>query len=475
MVFCNRCAVVRKYGAVLFGAVFLAALFLGFFAPCGAADAAQDLVMKIGVAENVASGKLLGSGLALQDAKGTKLSVGNGATVTAAGGTVTVGNKRLALPVQVRAKSGLGWDKTRYRGSLTIVPGQKGITVVNAVDLESYVRGILKMEMNEAWPMEALKAQAILARTYAVKNRGRFAARGFDLCATQNSQVYRGVNAEHPRTDSAVAATQGQILAWNGAPADIFYHSDSGGATADIAHVWGGTRPYLQVRPERIAYTSPNSSWQLALSAAQVGRIMGKMGQDVGTVRGVEVCQKDSAGRAVMLRVRGDRGAAEVSAHAFRMAAGSSTVKSTNFTVAGAGAGTPGSTAAPVPTPAKAEAPMPSFGGGEDPLVEMTRADIFTKDELFDMLMNPGKREEYLKIGLQRMAGKAAPATPPTSTPPRPATPAPTTSYGSFVFRGKGWGHGVGMSQWGAKAMADAGMDCAAILEHYFPGTQIAK
>jgi stage II sporulation protein D len=114
-----------------------------------------------------------------------------------------------------------------------------------------------------------------------------------------------------------------------------------------------------------------------------------------------------------------------------------------------------------------------------DPLVEMTKGEVFTKDEMFDMLMNPDKREYYLKLGLERLSGRpgGAPAQPvPEPVPlPKPVpAPAPAAS-GAFTFAGKGWGHGVGLSQWGAKAMADQGAKCADILSHYFPGTKIAR
>jgi stage II sporulation protein D len=460
------------------------------------AEAVQNFNIKIGVADGVAGGKLLGRGLTLTDARGARLGLGDGAgadgaTVSASGGGISVAGKNLALPVRVSAKSGLGWDNVRYRGSLSIIRAAAGFSVVNELELESYLRGILKMEMSPEWPFEALKAQAILARTYAVKNRGRFAARGYDLDATENSQLYRGVNAEDPRTDRAVAETKGTILTWDGAPASIFYHSDSGGATADASHVWGGSVPYLQTKAERVSYTSPYSSWQAAMSAAQVSQIMSKMGQNVGTVTAVEVTQRDQAGRAVSLRVTGGAGSAVVRAHAFRMAAGSSVIRSTNFNVNGASGSantpnaskTPQKPAAPAPSGApQVAANLISFSGSVDPLIEMTKGGIFTSSEMMDMLMNPDKRDEYVKIGYQRMAGQQpsavpAPAAKPAAQYPRiDTTPGGTGGMdGRFVFSGKGWGHGVGLSQWGAKAMAESGIRCEEILAHYFPGTKIGK
>jgi stage II sporulation protein D len=270
------------------------------------------------------------------------------------------------------------------------------------------------------------------------------------------------------------------ILTWNGAPADIYYHSDSGGATADVSHVWGGSVPYLQSRAETVSYTSPYSNWQTTLSALQLSSIMSKMGQNVGRVRSVEVTQRDRAGRAVTLLVTGDTGSAAVKAHAFRMAAGSSVIRSTNFNISGS-IGASDAPRIPSANGTKSDAPQAaagiiSFSGSTDPLIEMTKGGIFTNAEMMDMLMNPGKREEYLKIGYQRMAGKQIPQPAPQQAKPSQTHPGlDTAGSGNFVFSGKGWGHGVGLSQWGAKAMAETGSRFEDILAHYFPGTKIDR
>ncbi len=460
---------------------FLFAFILLLFTITGTAQAVPNRNIKIGVATDVASGQLLGSGLSLRDASGSAVSPPSGSSVSASGGYLRVGSTQLRMPVRVEGGNGLGWDKTRYRGTLTIIQSSRGFTVVNELDLESYLRGILKIEMNPEWPPEALKAQAVLARTFAMKNMGRFAAKGYDLDATENSQVYRGVNAEDPRTDAAVSSTVGQVLTYNGQTASIYYHSDSGGSTADVSHVWGGNVPYLTCRQEAVAYNSPYSNWTLTLTPAQVGAALSKMNVNVGSVRGVQVILKDASGRAIQLRVQGDRGTADVRAHAFRMAVGSSVLRSTYFDIASGGAAiAPAATpVASAPTPAATSVPYTAeYSSKADPLVELTKNGVFTKDEMMDMLMNPERRDEYLKKGLARLSGGAIPST--STTPQRPAqrppsTPASTASAGGFTFVGKGWGHGVGLSQWGAKAMADGGASCEAILNHYFPGTKIAR
>jgi stage II sporulation protein D len=496
----------KLIGTIIFFAVFTVICFFPRGTP---SEAVQNLNVKVGVADSVASGKVIGDGIIFTDAKGHKGSVKNGAVIKASGGGLSVGSSVLALPVTATAKSGIGWNNVRYRGRLIFIRAGSKFTVINEIDLENYVRGILKMEMSADWPFEALKAQAILARTYAVRNRGRFGKRGYDFDAGENSQVYRGINAESSQTDKAVAQTAGMILTWQGSTADVYYHSDSGGATADIAHVWGSGRPYLQTRPEAVDYTSPNSNWQAELTPAQLAAILSKMKQNVGRVTAIEVSQADNAGRAITLKITGDRGTANVKSHSFRMAAGTRLIKSTNFIISRGGevpvrpALTQPTAAQPVPSvPAPAPAPKaaakPAPAGAEKnkppSLTEMIKADVFTSKELIDMLLNPGKEEEYRQTGLERMKyepiepqpkQEQKPAEPAPKEPPAPPAPkrrsepvpaaTPVGKKGNFVFLGRGWGHGVGLSQWGAKAMAEKNMKCEEILNHYFPGTKIAK
>ncbi|MDR1581150.1 MAG: SpoIID/LytB domain-containing protein [Synergistaceae bacterium] len=469
----------RKNFFVIFLAVFATGSFLAGFTT--KSEAVPNIQIKVGIADSVQSGRVIGDGIIFTDAKGKKGSVKNGAVVKAAGGGMSVGAAVLSFPVTAAAKGPVGWNDVKYRGKLTFIKAGSGLTVVNELPLEDYVRGILKVEMAADWPFEALKAQAILARTYAVRNRGRFGKRGYDFDTGENSQVYRGVNAEDPRTDKAVLDTAGMVLTWNGSPADIYYHSDSGGATADAADVWGSARPYLRVQREAVQYTSPNSTWNTTLTEAQMTSILSKMKQNVGKVLGIDVATVDSAGRAVTLKVTGERGTANVKAHAFRMAAGSRVIKSTNFQVSRDGK-------APVPAPTPTPAPKPQAAPSTpvipakgDPLIAMIKAGMFTPKELIDMLSYPEKRGEYLKTGYERM-NEQVPEDGASPSPEPPAaeisTPEPVPQAartGAFVFSGRGWGHGVGLSQWGAKAMAEKSMKCEEILGHYFPGTKIAK
>ncbi|MBK7292433.1 MAG: SpoIID/LytB domain-containing protein [Holophagaceae bacterium] len=172
--------------------------------------------------------------------------------------------------------------KGRYRGKVEIFPNAQGrLTVVNTVDLETYLRGVVPKEMGtwEFPSLEALKAQAVAARTYAVANRGKRAADGFDMGDTVADQVYGGRDGEQALTDRAIAETEGLFATYGGKPIQALFMANCGGHTTDVAHVFGGDAPYLRAvscyptRPLTLPYASgvavtpeaqqPWLSWEL--------------------------------------------------------------------------------------------------------------------------------------------------------------------------------------------------------------------
>jgi len=153
-----------------------------------------------------------------------------------------------------------GWP---YRGVLEVQATPNGtLTVINVLNLEDYVRGVVPNELSPtSFPqLEALKAQAVAARTYALRNRGGYAAQGYDICATPACQLYRGKGSEHPLTDQAVDETRGIVAYYGGALINALYTSTCGGHTEDGESVFDGpAAPYLRgvaCLPEREAWTT---------------------------------------------------------------------------------------------------------------------------------------------------------------------------------------------------------------------------
>jgi stage II sporulation protein D len=146
-----------------------------------------------------------------------------------------------------------------YRGQIEIaVSGQK-LNAINVVGLEQYLAGVVPKEMPSAWPDEALKAQAVAARSYALSHR--LGGKGFDLYADVRSQVYGGLPGEQPRATAAIEATKGEVLLWEGKPIDALFHSTSGGATVDAAEVFGKSVPYLVAADDPHSALSPVHRW----------------------------------------------------------------------------------------------------------------------------------------------------------------------------------------------------------------------
>lgn len=418
------------------------------------------------------------SGITATDAGGHRHSLGTSPVLRASGkGSVQAGSKVLRLPVTLSAKNPLSFNGRRYRGSFRLLAAGGGVTLVNVLDLEDYLRGVLKNEVSPAWPLEALKAQAIVSRTYALRsismNNGKG---GYDLGDSYLSQVYRGINAEDKRTDRAVSSTKGVVVLAGGSIALTPFHSDSGGATADVSTVWGSSIPYLKGVCETVPSASPNSTWEVRLSSAAVEAALRDADADVGTLRELRIGECDPFGRVNTLVAVGSRGSRTLKSHSFRMAAGSKVIRSTAFTIHPPKGGTP--SAAPVPA---AKAPpsgrprqpatdvptsnTPMSAAEEAQLTALTEQSVFNGEELMDMLLHPEKRKGYLVRALR------------TSRPTAPSAPQPSLSSGTgeYLFRGKGWGHGVGLSQWGAKALADQGWDHRKILAFYFPGTTLGS
>src|SRR3954451_2062364 len=166
-----------------------------------------------------------------------------------------------------------GVTNGRYRGGLELRPAGNGINAINAIGLEDYVRGVVSAESPSAWPAEALKAQAVAARTYAITSRAGSISDGFDQYADTRSQMYRGVAAETPNTDAAVNATAGQVVTYGGQPVTTFFFSTSGGHTESVENSFVGSapKPWLKGVDDPYDDLSPRHRWKPAtLTMTQV-------------------------------------------------------------------------------------------------------------------------------------------------------------------------------------------------------------
>lgn len=261
-----------------------------------------------------------------------------------------------------------------YRGRLLLRIQAGKFQAINIVNLEDYLLSVLPSEMPSAWPLEALKAQSIAARSYALANLNKHAKDGYDLGSGTEDQVYRGVLQEKERTNKAVQETTGLVMTHNNKVVPAFYHSSSAGYTE--SHPTNTKLGYLKSTHD-YDQSSPHSAWRAAFSPSQLASALGP---SVGRVLGVVAVERTESQRVKTLMLMGDTTNALVSGDGVRKAL---KLPSTNFNV------------------------------------------------ICD------------------------------------------SQSGNYVFSGQGFGHGMGMSQWGARSLAEHGWGAGEILHHFYKDVRV--
>lgn len=284
---------------------------------------------------------------------------------------------------------------TEYRGRLSLFrpAGIAGVTAVNVLPMEEYICGVVPDEVSSSWAKDALRAQAVAARTYAMFNRGNFKTDGYDVTDDTRSQAYGGYTAETPESNAAVSDTKGLIMTSEGKPIDALFHANGGGYTENSENVWGTVLPYLRGVPELKSQVI-NKPWTVTVRLSDFARKLDNAGQGVGAIRSIGLSALKTApdhntdrgvsGRVKYMVIKGTRGQRKVSGNSIQSIFG---LNSTLFDIAVKG--------------------------------------------------------------------------------------------NSLVITGYGEGHGLGMSQWGAEAMAEANPGAKeyykTILTHYYSGIKIDK
>ena len=268
-----------------------------------------------------------GNSLWKKSAANVPVTVTLSGTDLALNGTAGKGNLR----VRSLGKDGVIkiTDGYTYRGDLELMksPGRWGITVVNVLPVEQYLYGVVGKEMSPSWSEEALKAQAVAARTYAIAHKKRFSQRGFDLTDDTSSQVYAGVGGESPAVIKAVNATKGEILTYQGKPIDAFFFSTAGGWTENSENVWGTYIPYLR----GVSDTSnkmPGYRWSVTTTPEKMETKLAAAGKGVGKIKSITLSplakrpmtesDRGVSGRVQSLIIHGTKGNVTVKGLAFQ-------------------------------------------------------------------------------------------------------------------------------------------------------------
>lgn len=274
-------------------------------------------------------------------------------------------------------------NNSGYRGKLELHNVLGKIYIINIVSMEEYLYSVVPSEMPSSWSIEALKAQAVAARTYSyyhlINNKGKNI---YDLDSTTNFQVYKGIASETPSSIEAVSKTSGTIMTYNYEPIIAYFHSTSGGKTSDDKDVWSGSDlPYLESVECRYSENSPHYQWTTELSMSEISNALSRKYKRAESIK--KISFKKNNDRVVSVEIIHNNGTINLTGNEFRLLFPSQKLKSTFFTA---------------------------------------------------------KKNDK-----------------------------------SLLINGRGWGHGVGMCQWGAKGRSDKGMKYDDILNYYYKNIKFQK
>lgn len=272
-------------------------------------------------------------------------------------------------------------DGKHLRGKITVLKDNDELLIINRLNIEEYLYGVLPQEVNPNWNIEALKAQTIASRTYALFRAKLSRDKPFDLDATKFSQVYGGFDKENKTSNSAVDLTKGKVITYKGKLILAYFHSNSGGFLEGSENVWGIDLPYLDENKDEFSINSPDYKWSYAVKLKELESILNNNEIKVKGIKEIVSIKNSKNGRIIKISINHSGGKLELNGNTFRLKIGPYNMKS-------------------------------------------TLCEIRKKGDVVE-------------------------------------------------FSGRGFGHGVGMSQWGAYNMAKKGHSCREILAFYYKGTEI--
>ncbi len=347
------------------------------------------------------------------------------------GDTILIFSEQTGDHLEIASKNGgtLLLDATEYRGSIVVIrQNSSDMTVVSKIGMNEYLYSVTPSEIPASSGMEALKTQAVCARTYAVENINRHASMGFSLCNSQHCQVYKGVSWEYESTNQAVDETDKQVLTYNGKIITAVYSASCGGATEDVQYVWGSPYPYLKSVKDPYC---KEVSWEVPLNLVQIKETLSAKGYDFGELQSVEVTERTPAGRVLKLKVTGSKMTKVFEREQARTILG---LKSQFYDI-----------------------------------VSQNTFRILTGSGY--LYWDLTGREMMTANGIANITGTMVPVL--TVENGNAVTKNLSILSSEFVIKGEGNGHGVGMCQNGAMGLAANGYTYEQILKHYYNGVEI--
>ena len=344
--------------------------------------ALQPEVIRVALLKGVESVNLDGDGVLAADEEGKPLVLGFPLLVKRSMSGLSV-NGRNVRSLVASAPDFMLVNGKRYRGIIEVTPADKGVLVVDELQLEDYLVGLINCEISSKWPMESIKSQAVIARSYAIYQKETRKNAPYHLESSVMDQVYEGCDIEDSRAVRGVSETAGEVLTFDGRVIQAFYHSSCGGHTEAVENVWGYSLPYLQGVDCKYCLTAGAGKWEQTIALKKIESLLKGGTYQVYGLREIKAGRRNKSGRLNDLILLTAKGNVTISGVNFRKMIGYSVIKSTNFEV--------------------------------------------------------------------KTVGNDA------------------------LFSGYGYGHGVGLCQWGAKQRAEDGFDYREILSYYYPGTKLEK
>lgn len=345
-------------------------------------DATQQI--KILVKDTTGPLKVSGKHLQLHSSVGTLIAEGKHFTLKPTSKGITIENGKDTFEnVKITSNGLIEFLDRKFNKHLeAIFQNPNHLLLIHPADLEDYVAGTVASEVPEKWPLEALKAQAIATRTYAIFQKYKHVNDPFHVSSTVMDQVFEGAHKTHQNAFHASKKTEGKVVTYNHEVIKAFFHSTCGDKTTSAKSVWGGNIAYLPGSKCGYCKTATHHTWKYSISKSKLSDALKPLIKD--RVKSLKITKKDETGRALQIKITGARRTHYVSGNDFRKHIGYTELRSSWIT----------------------------------------------------------------SINNRR---------------------------GTYTFSGRGYGHGVGMCQWGAYGMAKKNYTAQNILAHYYPGTKVLQ
>ena len=332
----------------------------------------------------------------------------------------------------------------KYRGGVLLQMYNGKINVINCLSVRDYLYGVIHNELSQSHPLEALKAQAVAARSFTATQMGKHSSQGFDLCAGTDCQMYKGYSSEYPKTTQAVDETEGLVIYSEGKKVSAYYYAYSGGHTLNCEDVW--TKPLAYLKGKEDPY-SPATTWTITMPMSTIQQKLEAAGHYVGTLESVAITGRGAGNSVTAMEFRGTSGSVTIKKNSIRTLLGTTSIRSQLFEIGGN-------------SQESSSSLNPSQPAGKKPFDWRTDMPVLS----MTILANA----EIAMLGSTDIEIPAAP-----QPEPEPEINTSVVAGSSVTFTGAGYGHCVGMSQLGAVEMAKQGYTFDQILKFYYTGIDV--